>query len=362
MESLIAYFATRQFLARIITIMVMLAGAASLYTLKLQEYPDIAFDSADIETFYPGSTAQDVELNITNPIEKELRSVEGIKYFSSQSTDGVSAIEVEFLPGEDAARILRDIQQAVDRVEGLPEDITNPPVVTQMQTSSLDILRFGVGLSNPEDDEAQLQNYAYQLEKSLNNVSGVGKVTMFGYNEREFWVQIDPEKASRYQVTFDDLSQAVELHNLSQSGGVVESWSREQKIVTMTQVQTAQDISDIVVKSLGNGTLVKVGDVATVVDTFAKATQKGTVNGSDAIIFSVTNSSNADIIATVENVKALLEKEQTRLNGQFQFEISENIADDMNDKFSIVATNGGIGLVLVLLCLLYTSPSPRDED
>lgn len=62
-----------------------------------------------------------------------------------------------------------------------------------MQTSSLDILRFGVGLSNPEDDEAQLQNYAYQLEKSLNNVSGVGKVTMFGYNEREFWVQIDPE-------------------------------------------------------------------------------------------------------------------------------------------------------------------------
>lgn len=351
MESLIAYFATRQFLARIITIMVMLAGAASLYTLKLQEYPDIAFDSADIENFYPGSTAQDVELNITNPIEKELRSVEGIKYFSSQSTDGVSAIEVEFLPGEDAARILRDIQQAVDRVEGLPEDITNPPVVTQMQTSSLDILRFGVGLSNPEDDEAQLQNYAYQLEKSLNNVSGVGKVTMFGYNEREFWVQIDPEKASRYQVTFDDLSQAVELHNLSQSGGVVESWSREQKIVTMTQVQTAQDISDIVVKSLSNGTIVKVGDVATVVDTFAKATQKGTVNGSDAIIFSVTNSSNADIIATVENVKALLEKEQTRLNGQFQFEISENIADDMNDKFSIVATNGGIGLVLVLLVL-----------
>ncbi len=95
-------------LARIITVMVLLTGAMSLMQLNLQEYPDAAMDTAEIETIYPGATAQDIELNITNPIEKELRSVDGIAYFSSESSEGRSFIEVEYLPGEDAAVILRD--------------------------------------------------------------------------------------------------------------------------------------------------------------------------------------------------------------------------------------------------------------
>ena len=352
MSSLIAYFAQRSFLARIITIMVLLLGVASLYTLKLQEYPDVAFETVEIETLYPGATAQDIELNITNPIEKELRSVQGINYFSSQSTDGMSFIEAELLPGEDAARALRDIQQAVDRVSNLPADITNPPVVTQKQTSSFEVLTFGVSLANSEQVHSdQLQQYAYQLEKKVNALSGVSSVSMSGYNEREFWVEIDPTKISRYQLTFDEVGQAINQRNLSQSGGVVESWVSEQKIVTMTQVHSAGDIANIVIKSLPNGSVIRVSDVASVEDTFAKATQMGVINGQEAVLFSVTNSASSDIIATVNSVKALVEKEQAQYSDQYQFQYGLNLADDMNDKFSIVSTNGGIGLVLVLAVL-----------
>ncbi|MFM2587778.1 efflux RND transporter permease subunit [Vibrio sp. TBV020] len=348
---MIAYFAQRGFLARIITLMVLLLGAASLTTLKLQEYPDVAFDSADIITQYPGATAQDVELNITNPIEKELRTVQGINHFISESTDGQSFIELEFNEGEDSAKILRDIQQAVDRVSGLPKDITSPPVVTQRQTSSFEVLTFGVSLAQDNDDAAALQHYARQLEKSLLDVSGVSSVSMSGYNEREFWVEIDPTKASRYQVSLSEVSTAISQHNLSQSGGVVESWNNEQKIVTMTQVQSAEDIGDIVVKALSNGTIVKVSDVANVEDTFAKATQLGLLNGQSAVLFSVTNSGSADIITTVDNVKNLISSEQERFVTQYQFDYGMNLADDMQNRFSIVSMNGVIGLALVLIVL-----------
>jgi len=348
---MIAYFAQRGFLARIITLMVLLLGAASLTTLKLQEYPDVAFDSADIITQYPGATAQDVELNITNPIEKELRTVQGINHFISESTDGQSFIELEFNEGEDSAKILRDIQQAVDRVSGLPKDITSPPVVTQRQTSSFEVLTFGVSLAQDNDDAAALQHYARQLEKSLLDVSGVSSVSMSGYNEREFWVEIDPTKASRYQVSLNEVSTAISQHNLSQSGGVVESWNNEQKIVTMTQVQSAEDIGDIVVKALSNGTIVKVSDVANVEDTFAKATQLGLLNGQSAVLFSVTNSGSADIITTVDNVKKLISSEQERFVTQYQFDYGMNLADDMQNRFSIVSMNGVIGLALVLIVL-----------
>ncbi|NOH78346.1 efflux RND transporter permease subunit [Vibrio sp. RE86] len=348
---MIAYFAQRGFLARIITLMVLLLGAASLTTLKLQEYPDVAFDTAEIDTFYPGATAQDVELNITNPIEKELRTVQGINYFYSHSTDGHSYIEIEFNEGGDSAKVLRDVQQAVDRVSGLPKDISNPPVVTQKQTSSFEVLTFGVSLAQNNTDKASLQHYARQLEKSLLNVSGVSSVSMSGYNEREFWVEIDPTKASRYQVSLSEVSTAISQHNLSQSGGVVESWDSEQKIVTMTQVQSTEDIGNIVVKALSNGTIVRVSDVAYVEDTFAKATELGLLNGQSAILFSVTNSGSSDIINTVDNVKNLISSEQERFITQYQFGYGMNLADDMQNRFSIVSMNGVIGLALVLIVL-----------
>ena len=347
----LAYFANRQFLARIITVMVLFTGAVSLTQLNLQEYPDVAMDTAEIETFYPGATAQDVELNITNPIEKELRSVDGIAYFISESSEGRSYIEVEYQPGEDAAVILRDIQQAVDRVGNLPKDIDAPPVVTQQKTSSLDVYHFGVSLSESNLDEASLQHYAYQLEKKINNLSGVGSITMSGFNDREFWVEVDPEKARRYKLSFDQVSSAIEQHNLSQSGGFVESWSQEQKIVTMTKVESTGDVENIVIKALDSGQVIRVSDVATVFDTFARATEDPVMNGKAAVIFSITNSGSADVISTIANIEAVLDKERERIGEQFIFQTGLDLGKDMNEKFSIVATNGAIGLVLVLLIL-----------
>ena len=347
----LAYFANRQFLARIITVMVLLTGIMSLMQLNLQEYPDVAMDTAEIETIYPGATAQDIELNITNPIEKELRSVDGIAYFSSESSEGRSFIEVEYLPGEDAAVILRDIQQAVDRVGNLPKDIDSPPVVTQQKTSSLDVYHFGVSLSESNTDPASLQHYAYQLEKRINNLGGVGSIKLSGFNEREFWVEVDPEKARRYQVAFDDISTAIEQHNLSQSGGFVESWSQEQKIVTMTKVASVDDVSNIVIKALDSGQVVRVSDVANVIDTFARATEDPVMSGKPAVIFSITNSGSADVTATIDSIKALLDQESERTGGKFIFQTSLDLGKDMGEKFSIVATNGAIGLVLVLLIL-----------
>lgn len=359
MYSFLSYFAERPFLARIITVMVLIFGAASLTTLKFQEYPNVVQDAAEIETFYPGATAQDVEFNITNPIEKELLSVEGVKFFFSESSAGYSYIELEFESGSNSSEVLRDIQQAVDRVQGLPKDITNPPVVIQPKTTTLDILSFGLSIKDGNTNQesttshADLQHYARILEKKLKTIPGVGNIILNGYNEREFWVEINPDKASRFNVTFDEINDAVVQHNLSQSGGIVESNISEKKIVTMTQVESIDDLKTIVVKVLPNGTLVRVSDVANVHDTFMRATQTGMLNGKDAIIFSVASSENSDVVSTVANINQLFEREQARLDNKFEYDINMNLADDMSDKFTVVSTNGGIGLVLVLLVLSF---------
>lgn len=353
MHNFIAYFAERSFLARVITIMVLAIGIGSLGILKLQELPDVAFPEAEIITQYPGASAQDIELNITNKIEKELRSVQGIVQFTSNSVNGQSLITLELEENGDLAKIVREIQQAVDSVSDLPKDISAPPLVRQESTSSFQILTFGITTAG---DYAELQAYSRDFEKQLRSLPGVGSVSMAGFREREFWIEVNPNKVRRYQLTFDDVITAINNRNLSLSGGLVRSnklaeKASEQRIVTLTQIATTTELAQTVIKVLPSGALVRLGDVAQVTDNFEKATELGLINGQPAILFEVSKSASADIRATIANVQALFAKEEARLQGRFAFPIALNLGEDMDDKFSIVSTNGGIGLILVLLIL-----------
>lgn len=346
MSHFIAYFAQRDFLARIITIMVLAIGIGSLNILKLQELPDIAFPEVAITTEYPGASAQDVELNITNKVEKEIRSVQGIERFTSSSINGLSSILLELDESGDIDDIVKDIQQAVDRVSDLPKDISDPPRVEAESTSTFEIFTFGV--TGPEVD---IFSYARDLEKQVRNVAGVGDVVMMGFREREFWIEVNPHAVRRYQLTYDEVISAIETRNLSLSGGLVESQSSEQRLVTLTQVHSTKELEETIVKVLSNGTLVRVGDIATVSDTYEKATELSMVNGEPAVIFQVSKSDNADIRNTIDNVNALFEREAKRLNNKFAYPVTLDLGQDMDDKFSIVSTNGGVGLLLVLIVL-----------
>ena len=348
MRNIISYFAARGFLARVATMMVFVVGFASLNIIKLQEGPEVAFPEVEIITHYPGASPQDIELNITNKIEKELKGVQNIREMISESTEGTSLILLEVDETADIADVVRKIQQAVDRVSGLPKDISDPPLVLQESTSSFEVLRFGLTTTGTY---SELQQYARQLEKRVKSIPGVGTVTMSGFREREFWIEVDPNNASRYNLTFNDIMKAVMSRNLSLSGGVVESWKTEHRLVTLTQVTSAAELENTIVKVLPDGALVRVGDVASVTDGFEKATEYGMINSEQAILFNVTKTANADVRTAIDAVLELLERERNKSDGKFEFHTSINLAKDMEEKFSIVASNGGLGLVLVLIVL-----------
>lgn len=348
MRHIISYFAARGFLARVITMMVFAVGIASLSIIKMQEDPEVAFPEVEIVTHYPGASPQDIELNITNKIEKELRGVQNIREMTSESTEGTSLILLEVAEDADIADVVRKIQQAVDRVSGLPKDISDPPLVLQESTSSFEVLRFGVTTTGNYSD---LQQYSRQLEKRIKSISGIGTATMSGFREREFWIEVDPSKASRYNLTFNDIMTSVNSRNLSLSGGVVESWKSEHRLVTLTQVTSAKELEDTIIRVLPDGGLVRVQDIATVTDGFEKATEYGMINNQQAILFNITKTANADVRTAISAVLDTLDIEREKHGGKFDFHTSINLAKDMEDKFSIVASNGGLGLVLVLIVL-----------
>ncbi|MDA0148221.1 efflux RND transporter permease subunit [Vibrio sp. LaRot3] len=348
MRNIISYFAARGFLARVITIMVFAIGLASLTIIKMQEDPEVAFPEVEIITHYPGASPQDIELNITNKIEKELRGVQNIREMTSESTEGTSLILLEVDETADIADVVRKIQQAVDRVSGLPKDISDPPLVLQESTSSFEVLRFGVTTTGTYAD---LQRYARQLEKRIKAIPGIGTATMSGFREREFWIEVDPKKVSRYNLTFDDVMTTINSRNLSMSGGVVESWKSEHRLVTLTQINNAKELEETIIRVLPDGGLVRIRDIAKVSDGFEKATEYGMINNEQAILFNITKTANADVRTAISAVLETLDAEREKHAGKFEFHTSINLAKDMAEKFTIVASNGGIGLILVLIVL-----------
>ncbi|UAB69610.1 efflux RND transporter permease subunit [Vibrio sp. SCSIO 43132] len=348
MKGFIHYFASRPMVARVITMMVLLVGVGSASIVKLQELPDVAFAEVTITTQHPGASAQDVELNITNRIEKELRSVQGLRKFTSSSVEGMSEITLELDESSNLTKVVSDIQQAVDRTSGLPKDISAPPLVEQVSTSSFEVLRFGVVT---DKSYSELQPYVRDLEKQLRTLPGIGSVSMNGFREREFWIEVDPVKANRYRLSLDQIISAVKSRNLSQSGGVVESWNSDQRIVTLTQIQSVKELENTIIASLPSGEIIRVKDVGSVKDDFERSTQVSVINGEQGVLFTLSKSAHADIKATIAGVLGFLERQSQQTNGEFRFPVALNLADDMSSKFSIVSVNGGVGLVLVLLVL-----------
>ncbi|KJY69178.1 efflux RND transporter permease subunit [Vibrio nigripulchritudo] len=348
MKGFIHYFASRPMVARVITMMVLLVGVGSASIVKLQELPDVAFAEVTITTQYPGASAQDVELNITNRIEKELRSVQGLRKFTSSSVEGMSEITLELDESSNLTKVVSDIQQAVDRTSGLPKDISAPPLVEQVSTSSFEVFRFGVVT---DKSYSELQPYVRDLEKQLRTLPGIGSVSMNGFREREFWIEVDPVKANRYRLSVDQIINAVKSRNLSQSGGVVESWNSDQRIVTLTQIQSVKELENTIIASLPSGEIIRVKDVGSVKDDFERSTQVSVINGEQGVLFTLSKSAHADIKATIAGVLGFLERQSQQTNGEFRFPVALNLADDMSSKFSIVSVNGGVGLVLVLLVL-----------
>ncbi len=143
--SFFRFFAERHLLAYVITLLIILLGISSLLTIKRDAFPSVEFGELLVTTVYPGASPEDVELMVTNEIEKEIKEVTGIKRFMSWSMENVSSIHVVIDPDvEDEDKVIREIREAVSRVTNLPEEVTESPLVTELSTSSFPVIEVGL--------------------------------------------------------------------------------------------------------------------------------------------------------------------------------------------------------------------------
>ena len=304
MKKIFEFFSQRHILASLFTITIILLGLNSARTLKRDIIPEVDFGEMIITTVYPGASPEDVELNVTNKIEDELKAVTGIKRYTSTSMENMSVISVTIdIDVKDVDKVKADIRDAVERVTDFPEEITESPQIEEIDTSRIAIIE--VGLSG-DLSYRDLREHAKQFEKKLKEVSGVSRVEKYGYRAREIRVELLPEALENYQIPMREVIQAIEARNIRLTGGTFESYTSEKNIVTLAQFRDPKEVGEVIVRSTFEGPLIRVKNLAAINDDFEEESIISRINGVDAISFLVFKTANADIIRTVKAIKKMI--------------------------------------------------------
>ncbi|KAA3658507.1 MAG: AcrB/AcrD/AcrF family protein, partial [Calditrichaeota bacterium] len=350
MNSFFRFFAERHILATLITLMIILLGLTTLMSIKRDIYPQVDFGMMQIVTRYPGASPEDVELNVTNKLEEELKSVTGIDNITSISMENVSSIMVTIeIDASDQDQIKSEIREAVNRVTDFPVEVTESPLINDLNsTNTHEIIEVGLSGDIPYRD---LREYARIFEKKLKNVPGVSRLQRLGYRAREIKVEVSPQAISNYQIPMREVIAAVQRRNIRGTTGAFESYTSEKNLVTFAQFRNPQEVGDVIVRSSFDGPIIKVKDLALITDSFEDERVLSRMNGKSTISFVVFLSENGDVIRTCDAVKALVKQENQNLPENVEVSYTKDISRIVKTSFEVVLWNGLIGLVLIILIL-----------
>ncbi len=340
----------------LISLFVIVAGLFAMFNLRRDAFPNVSFDQVTVQTIYPGAPAEDVEKLITIPIEKELKAVGGIKEINSSSEEGLSVISLTIMPDEkDKKKAVDDIRRAVDRVSDLPKEVEDP-LVFEITTKDMPILE--ISLSGPQS-EGEMRQFAESLEDQILDIEGVASVRRFGWRDREFWVEIDPQKISEYHVAIDEVREALRLRNVTVPGGQIRTSDLEFNVRTTGEFTTPQEVEEVVVRSNDAGNFLKIKDIARVVDTFEDETRIAKVNGERATAMVVVKREQADAITVTDQVKKVVGEFKASLPQGAKLKIANDFSYYIKRRLGVLQSNGIQGFILVLLILfIFMEPIP----
>ncbi len=349
MESFFRFFASRHLLAMVFTIMVLVLGVGALFQIKRDIFPDVELGEMIITTRYPGASPEDVELNVTNEIEDEVRGVADLERVVSYSMEGISIITVTIdIDADNIDEIKDDVRRAVDRVTDLPDDVPEDPVITELDSDELPIIEVGV---TGEVSYRTLHETAHWFKNELLAVPGVSDVDEVWYRDREVKVKVKTDAIERYELALAQVAGAIERRNIRATGGELESYASEKSLVTLAQFDQPGDVADVVVRSTFTSPVLKVEDVAMIEDGYEESRVMARIEGAPSVTFQVKKKESADIIRTVDAIKHMADENSDLLPEGVSIEYTDDQSYYVRNRFNVVLNNGVIGLALVIVIL-----------
>jgi len=349
MKSMIAFFVERSVLVNLMSLMLLAGGIYAGLHIQREAFPSVNFDIVAVGAGYPGTAPREVEQLLVTPIERELKSVDGINVIRSTAFPGSMQITIEVDPNyKDRSRLVSDIQQAINRAD-LPVDLPADPIISEIKSEQAPVLTFSIF---GDFDPVTLKHLGNDIEDDVLDISGVAQVLVQGDRKEEIRIVPDPEKMRLHRVSTNDLITLIRGWNINAPGGHLKAPDGQRIIRITGEFASAEDAANLVLRSNEHGNALKLGDIAEVTQTLERASRYVGAQGDPALNMIVLKKGDADIITLVDRVRDYLKTVPEKYGAGVNVRIYNDMSTITRLRLGVLTQNGAIGLVLVLLTLM----------
>lgn len=334
----------------LVFVAVVIIGLFSLLKLPIDLYPDIDTNTIMVMTTYSGASSQDIEQNVTRPLENTLNSVEHLKHITSNSKENISIITLEFEYGYDIDVLTNSVRDKLDMVSSMLPDDAETPIIFKFSTDMIPIV-----LLSAQANESLPGLYKIldeNVANTLARVDGVGTVSISGAPKREIHIYLDPARLEAYNLTAESVIQLVAAENKNVPGGTFDMGSDTYSLRVQGEFKDPTEMRDLVVGSK-DGAVVRLSDVARIDDSVQERAQETYNNGQRGAMIIVQKQSGANSVEISNKIKKILPDIQKKLPSDVKLDYIVDTSDNIRNTINSLVETVEYALLFVVIVVFF---------
>lgn len=343
----IAYMASNGVAANLLMLAILAAGLVSLTGLEREAWPDVPFYTIEVSVAYPGANPEEIEESIVIKIEDQVSGLEDVNTVRSVAAPGMASVRVEMNSGVDMDQALDDVESAVARIQTFPANAERPEIREMSNGQSvIRMILYG------DMSERSLKELAHQIEDEFAALPEVSLVEISGMREYEISIEVPGQRLRALGLTLDDIANVIRANSLDLSAGSINTSQAQVRVRTLGQRYVQQDFEDIVILAQDDGTVLRLGDIATVRDEFQDVDIIVRHENQPAVFIEVYRSDSEQVMNVATAVhEHLADAIEPSLSEGAGISIWNDESETYSERVDLLLKNGSLGLLLVFIAL-----------
>ena len=344
-KGIIPFFSRHKVAANLLMAILILYGAFGITQLKRQLMPDFGLELISVGIEWQGASAEDIESNVINAIEPEVRFINGVKEVNATAYEGRASLFVSFKEGISMTKALTDVQSSISRITTFPQDMEKPIITQVLQRDEV----CRIDISGPFSEKT-LKYFARQIRDELISL-GLANVEFEGARDSEIWVEIPSDNLKELDLTLGQISSRLSSSSIDLPSGSINSGGVSRQIRSDRLARNPSELREIEIVSKSSGEKVYLSDIANVYETFKDNSNYRVNTKGQSIGLVVYRTRGADSLISQQTVERYMEQVASRYPSSLEVVVYDVFADAVRQRINMLLENGGTGLILVLIVL-----------
>jgi len=346
-KGVLSWFASNHVAANLLMALVIVAGLLTIFTIKMEIFPEFSLDMITVTVPYRGASPADVEEGVCLRVEEAIAGVDGVKRMTSKAAEGIGLTLVEVEEYADATEVLEDVKAQIGRIITFPEE-TEKPVISEVKPRHrvITIVLYG------DVGEKVLKELSDNVRDDLTAMDNISQVDISGIRPYEISIEVSEENLRRYSLSFDQVARVVKESSLDIPAGSVKTPGGQILIRTKGQKYYAPEYEKIIVLTRTDGTKISLGDIATVRDDFEDTDLFSKFDGKRAALIHVSRIGEQNALDVAKTAKNYIKQKEGSLPEGVSIALWEDDSAILKSRINLLKKNAYVGLTLIFLCLL----------